>query len=40
MAVRQNTRDAIAAANEQFMVAFRQQDAAGLAQLYTENAYL
>ncbi len=40
MAMSQTTRDAIAAANEQFMAAFQHQDAAGLAQLYTENAYL
>jgi uncharacterized protein (TIGR02246 family) len=30
-------RDAIAAANEEFMAAFGQGDAAGLAALYTEN---
>ncbi len=40
MAMRQPTRDAIAAVAEQFMAAFRRQDAAALAQLYTENAQL
>ncbi len=40
MAMTQNTWDEITTANEQFMSAFRQQDAAGLAQLYTEKAEL
>ena len=35
-----NVRDAIAAGNERFMAAFARQDAAAVAELYTENAKL
>jgi uncharacterized protein (TIGR02246 family) len=40
MDILKDVRDAIAAANEQFMAAFRQGDAAGLAALYTETGQL
>jgi uncharacterized protein (TIGR02246 family) len=33
-------REAIAAANEQFMARFRERDAAGMAALYTEDGWL
>jgi uncharacterized protein (TIGR02246 family) len=35
-----NVRDAVAAGNERFVATFARQDAAGLAELYTESANL